>query len=583
IPGPRPPTPIRLLLLVRPWWRQLALTIALGVGHTVSSILLGVVGALLVGRVATHWEVGPLLWVLGALVPLAAVLTWAESWQSHDLAYRLLGEMRIDLYARLDPLAPGYLHRRRTGDLAGIVTADVEAVELFFAHAIAPAVVAVLVPAGVLLWLATIALPLALVLLPFLAAVALSPFAAAGRMERLGAEMRRRLGELNAHMVDHLQGLREILAFGRESRRLQEVEDRSRTLIAAQLAFRRQTAFQNSFVEACTGLGGLAVMATAASSVAAGAIPATMVPVATLLALATFQPVSNIARVAKELADALAAGRRVFAVHDEPVPVRDGVGAPQGAGGAPAVELDGVGFAYGPGEPPALANVTFAVEPGQTVALVGRSGAGKTTVAHLLLRFWDSQAGAIRLGGHDLRRFGLDALRRQIALVSQDTYLFNATVADNIRLGRPDAGDAEVETAARRANAHEFISRLPDGYRTLAGERGLQLSGGQRQRIAIARALLKDAPVLILDEATSHLDAENELQVRQALARLMAGRTTVVIAHRLSTVRDADRIVVLDAGRVAEQGTHDELLDRGGVYAALVAAQVGRSAVPSLG
>jgi len=225
----------------------------------------------------------------------------------------------------------------------------------------------------------------------------------------------------------------------------------------------------------------------------------------------------------------------------------------------------------------ALRHVSFAIMPGQTVALVGRSGSGKTTTAHLLMRFWDPTDGQILLGGHDLRDFGLDALRRRMALVSQDTYLFNTTVRENLRIGRPDATEEEIIEAACRANAHEFIARLPDGYDTVIGERGVQLSGGQRQRLAIARAILRDAPILILDEATSHLDSENERLVHQALRRLMAGRTTLMIAHRLSTVREADNLVVLDDGVVVEQGTHETLVKKGGVYARLVAINEGEA------
>jgi ABC-type multidrug transport system fused ATPase/permease subunit len=218
--------------------------------------------------------------------------------------------------------------------------------------------------------------------------------------------------------------------------------------------------------------------------------------------------------------------------------------------------------------------VSFDVEAGQTVALVGRSGAGKTTCANLVMRFWDPGEGHVRLNGHNLRDYELDDLRRQIALVSQDTYLFNASIRDNLRLGKIEASDSEIEAAAQQANAHEFITAFPDGYDTLVGERGMQLSGGQRQRISIARAILKNAPVLILDEATSHLDAVNERQVRQALETLMAGRTTVVIAHRLSTIRDADRIVVLDNGHAVEQGSHHDLLASHGLYSQLVATQL---------
>ena len=238
-------------------------------------------------------------------------------------------------------------------------------------------------------------------------------------------------------------------------------------------------------------------------------------------------------------------------------------------------------FGYDAGSGLALRDVCLDVEPGRTVALVGPSGAGKTTCAHLLLRFWDPADGALTLAGRDLREFGLDHLREQISLVSQDTYLFNTTLRDNIRLGRPEASQEEVEEAAGLAHIHRFISRLPAGYDTVIGERGVQLSGGQRQRIAIARALLKDAPVLILDEATSHLDAINEELIHQAVARLVQGRTTLVIAHRLSTIRDADRIVVLDSGAVAEQGAHDDLLRANGLYANLVMTQLVSASEPA--
>jgi ATP-binding cassette subfamily B protein len=323
--------------------------------------------------------------------------------------------------------------------------------------------------------------------------------------------------------------------------------------------------------------------------VAAGRLEATSVPLLALLSLSAFVPLWEVAQVGRQLADTLGATRRVHTIHSEPVPVQDGPGVPletadaaiRTPARAPAIELRDVTFTYPGRRRPALSGVSLAVPVGSTVALVGSSGAGKTTIAHLCLRFWDPDKGEIRLAGHDLRGWRLDHLRREIALVAQDTYLFNDTLAANVLLARPQATAAELRTALERAALGDLIESLPEGVDTLVGERGMQLSGGQRQRVAIARAFLKDAPVLILDEATSHLDAVNEAIVRQALETLARGRTTLVIAHRLSTVRGADFIAVLHEGHIAESGRHGELLAEGGLYARLVSRQVAAVTVPT--
>ena len=565
----------RLFQLVRPWRGELALTFLLGLAHHSSIIGLSVISALLVGQVITGGDLTVLLVLLGVFVPLAAFFTWAESWVAHDLAYRLLAEMRVDVYNKLDPLTPAYMVRRRSGDLVSIVGGDVELVEFFFAHTITPAFVAILVPAGVLATLAFVAWPIALVLSPFLLAVAISPFMAQKRSEGLGDELRSQLGDVHAHMVDSIQGMREISAFGQGPARTAEMVDNSWRFAHFQLRFLKERAFQIGFIEGMTALGGLAVLTMGAWLMIEGEISRPQLILSVILSVAAFAPISDIARTIKQLMETLAAARRLFVVHDEPVPVVDGPGVQAHENGlSPAISFDHVGFSYGHGEAQALHGVSFDVEAGQTVALVGRSGAGKTTCANLVMRFWDPGEGHVRLNGHNLRDYELDDLRRQIALVSQDTYLFNASIRDNLRLGKIEASDSEIEAAAQQANAHEFITAFPDGYDTLVGERGMQLSGGQRQRISIARAILKNAPVLILDEATSHLDAVNERQVRQALETLMAGRTTVVIAHRLSTIRDADRIVVLDNGHAVEQGSHHDLLASHGLYSQLVATQL---------
>ena len=567
-------TSSRLMRLIRPEWLEFAITVGSGLVKAGATIALGVASAMLAGRVATDGGLGPLIPIVLALAVTVALFTWIEAWISHDMAYRILADMRIKLFDTLDRLAPAYMYSRRSGDLTSVVTSDIETVESFFAHAAGPILVAIMVPLVALAFLLNMSWLLALSLVPFLILVGLSPHYIGRHTDRLGNRLRAELGEVNAHMADSVQGLREVVVFSQDGRRLQEIHDKSDALTVLQVRYGKQLGFQQGAIEGIQAVGALVVLILGAYLVNEGLMGAAALPVATMLALTCFTPVAEIARIVKELANAFGSGRRVFAVQDEPVPVDDGHGVSPESAAVPAVQFDDVWFNYGPGEPQALSSVSFAVEAGQTVALVGPSGAGKTTVAHLLMRFWDPQQGRITFGGHDIRGFELDDLRSRISLVSQDIYLFNLSIRENLRLARPDATDAEIEKAAKMASAHEFIQTFPRGYDSVVGERGTSISGGQRQRLAIARALLKQAPILILDEATSHLDTENEREVRAAIAELMEGRTTLVIAHRLSTVRDADKIIVLDDGRVTQQGSHDELLDATGTYADLVRVQV---------
>jgi ATP-binding cassette, subfamily B, bacterial len=561
-----------LLRFVRPWRTKLALTVLCGIGRVLSFIGVGALGALVVAGVASGRPVLGLTVGLLVAAPVAATLHWLESWLAHDMAYRLLAEMRIALFAKLERLAPAYLLLRRSGDLVALATQDVETVEYFYAHTVAPAFVAVLIPAGVLTLLTFVAWPLALVLLPFLAWAGLTPVFARSKIDRLGGQARAALGQLSAHLTETIQGLAELAAFQATGRRRAVFLADVKAYQEQRSALLDDLSRQNAALEIATGLGGLAVALTGAMLAANGWFGHAWLPLLVLVSAAAFMPVAEIGQVARQLADTIASTRRLHVVESETEPVTDGdLPVPPN----PQVRIDAVSFAYPGRSTLALDKVSFAVRPGSTVALVGASGAGKSTVANLLLRFWDPQQGAVTLGGIDLRRLSLADLRSHIALVAQDTYLFNDTLEANIRLAGRDVSDADVRRALDRAALSEFVDRLPDGLATRVGERGVQLSGGQRQRVAIARAFLKDSPILIMDEATSHLDTISEQQIRAALEELMAQRTSIIIAHRLSTIQNADTIVVMDAGKVVEAGTHAELLVARGAYARLVAHQSG--------
>jgi ATP-binding cassette subfamily C protein CydCD len=464
--------------------------------------------------------------------------------------------------------------RRRSGDLIALANQDIETIEYFYAHTVAPALVAVMVPTAVVLTLAFVAWPIALALLPFVLYAGLAPLLSRARVDNLGAKARDALGLLSAYVTETIQGLSDLVAFQAVAGRRRGFMDLVRGYQGTRLELLRDLSSQTGRLEIVTGLGGLAVAVVGARLAAEHHLLATTLPLLILLALASFLPISEIAQVGRQLADTIASTRRYYAVQREKPTVVDGPLRPPAPAGGSAIRFERVGFTYPGARRPALSGVDLAVRAGSTLALVGPSGAGKTTIANLLLRFWDPSDGRVVLDAVDLREFGLDHLRARISLVSQDTYLFNDTLRANVALARPEASETAIHRALEQAALADFVESLPDGLNTMVGERGVQLSGGQRQRVAIARAFLKNAPTLILDEATSHLDAVSEAQVHGALDALMRDRTTIVIAHRLSTVRNADLLAVLDSGQLVETGSHSELLARGGLYTRLIRRQI---------
>jgi ATP-binding cassette, subfamily C, bacterial CydC len=567
----------RLVALLGPQRRLFAAAVGAGFSHHLLTLAAAGTSAWLVGRAATGASIDDLrvgLVVLVSLIVPVAATAWLDDYLSHLVAFRALVGVRGRIYAAFERLAPGYLLKRRSGDLGAAAISDVELLELFFAHTLGPLVVAVAVPVTALIALIAFHPALALALALAIVLLASVPFWLRKRGEADGVELRSRIGQLSADAVDTLQGLRELVIFGAGSRHLRRLRDADRALRDSKVANGLRLGIEHAATDAISVIGLVAVLATAALLVTQGALAPELFPVAVVLAVTTFQPVIAVTEAARDLNLVLAAAGRIDEILNAPAPVTDRVSRAPDGPITPRVRFDGVTFRYAPDLPDAVTDVSFDLAAGETIALVGHSGAGKSTCAQLLLRMWDVCAGAITIGGHDLRDFPQEELRRLLTLVPQDAYLFNVTLHENIRLGRPDASDDDVRAAARAALADEFIRALPDGYDTVAGELGSRLSGGQRQRIAIARALLKDAPVLVMDEAVANLDAASEQELTAAMAAARQGRTTLAIAHRLSTIRSADRVVVLDRGRVMESGTPGALISRDGAYRRLVASQM---------
>ena len=546
-----------------------------GVLAQVCAVAAACAGAWLVAKAvlgAAPHELVPSIVLLGAGALGAGVGKWLELWLSHVYAFRVIAGLRLQAFDGLERLAPEGLARGRTGNLTATVMSDIERLESIYAHQLPSAMVAMVVPAcavAVLLWLAPVLGLFVGVMAVLLASV---PSWLSARAHAQGKLLRAHLGTLHAEVVDGVQGVRELILFGRGDAFLERLRSLGRSVQSAQLSYGRRKGAENAAADIIVALTTVGMLVLAAHELLTGNLPRAMFAVVVILAATALASIVVVVSTSSELGELSGCAARVVSVIDAVPPVIDRPGARTSLRAASrVVRFENVTFGYDGGTE-VLSGVDFSVAPGETVALVGKSGAGKTTCVNLLLRFWDPHGGRITIGDVDIRDLTVPALRDLIAVVPQDSYLFHTTLRENIRLARPSASDAEVEAAGRRARLDGLAGLLDSGYDTELAERGQNLSGGQRQRIAIARAVLRGSPVLVLDEAVSQVDVENELLLRQALAELSQGRVTLVVAHRLATIRAADRVVVLDGGRILAEGRHDDLVRTSPRYARIVAA-----------
>jgi ATP-binding cassette subfamily B protein len=558
---------LRLLQFLRPYKESMAISILLAIGSQAAALYAILLTRDVVAAIRSDEE--HRLRTLVALV-VAVGLARAAMMSGRRLiaGKQALGvemDMRTALYAKLVRLSFGYYDRHQTGQLMSRATVDLQGVRFFLGYGLIFFFQHIFTIVGVGIVVFVVSWKLALIAIaigPILAVVA---YRYSHVSHPLLRDVQQKMADVATVAEENIVGVHVVKSFAQEQAEQDKFERRSEAVFVQSVRANRQRAFYVPVMSFLPLLAQAAVLLVGGRMVAAGSLSVANFVAFNLYLAMLIMPMRMLGMWIGQAQRATASGERIFQVMDEPEDIRDAPTAGELPPGPGRVVYDGVTFGYDAGRP-VLHDVDLELEPGRVVALIGHTGSGKTTLASLVPRFYDVQRGRVVIDGVDVRDIALTSLRREIGVIAQDPFLFSASVRENIAFGRPDASDADVERAARLAQAHEFVQALPDGYDTVIGERGITLSGGQRQRIAISRALLLDPRILILDDATASVDATTEAKIREGLREAMRGRTTIIIAHRLSTIALADEIVVLEDGRVAARGTHDDLVEANDVY-----------------